>query len=101
MADCTCNGDRWPDGERVVTVGCRVHHLMDDGAPAADHEIRCACGNFADDRKCVLFVSDEETMAHDAGEPFYVCTGCASSYEEESHLHRLSRGTSRKGHHPE
>jgi hypothetical protein len=61
-----------------VTVGCDVHHLMADGAPASRHEVLCPCGNFADARECTLYLDDE-------GNPEHVCNaeGCAPIYVEE------------------
>lgn len=64
--------NRTPEGKPIhVTVGCRVHHLMPDGEPAADHEVSCACSNFVDDRNCDTYLDDD-------GAPHFVCrdTGC-------------------------
>lgn len=77
---CICSAPRFPDGTPVnVTVGCRVHHLMADGAPAADHETRCMCGNFVDDRDWTLFTDD-------GGDLLEVCMECKPWADGQEHL---------------
>lgn len=87
---CTCSGEFWEDtGEHIVTVGCPQHHLMADGAPAADHETRCMCGNFADARNCTQFVNTEEDE-----EPVDVCAECVDYVErKQPHLARAALST--------
>lgn len=82
-AQCTCSGDRWPDDSRIVTVGCRVHHVYEDGAAAADHEVTCACGHFRDGRTCERFVNKEDD------EEFDVCPECVDYFDKESHVARV------------
>jgi len=75
---CTCNGDRWPDGSRVVTVGCRVHHVMSDGAPAADFETSCeGCMEFGDSRDGFAWYDeiDPDIPAEERGEAWR-CIEC-------------------------
>lgn len=87
-ATCICAGPIFPGGEPVnITVGCRIHHLMADGAPAADHEVRCMCGNFADDRQCAVFL-DRDDGAEDLADPVHVCAECQPWADEQPHLHR-------------
>lgn len=86
MANCICpkhlddgRPNRNADGSvKHPMVGCRVHHLMADGAPAAEHEVLCPCGNFADDRECTVYLDNEDTPQH-------VCngTGCAAIYVKD------------------
>lgn len=70
---CTCKGDRWSDGSRVVTVACPIHHLMPDGCVAAQHEVRCACGEFRCDHACTQYEREDE----DGYGLEFVCPECA------------------------
>jgi hypothetical protein len=69
---CTCRGDRHADGSLIVTVACPVHHLMPDGCVAAEHEIRCACGEFRCDHACTACERTDE----DGYDMQYVCGEC-------------------------
>jgi hypothetical protein len=74
---CICEGDRWPDGSLIVTVGCRVHHRMPDGCVAADHEVLCeGCSTFVCDHDC-MWVEDPD------GESL-VCTQCREASDPSS-----------------
>ena len=77
MTGCTCNGGFWSDGSRVVTVGCRVHHLMPDGCVAADHEVRCeGCGQFLCDHECAWYDEIDPDVPEDERGEFLECSEC-------------------------
>lgn len=86
---CTCSGDRWPDGSRVVTVGCRVHHLMADGAPAADHEVGCeSCREFFDNRsgECRWYDQIDPDMPEEERGETFCCQECGEFGVEQGTL---------------
>lgn len=82
---CTCSGERNIEGGRVVTVGCPVHHVMADGTPAGEVEVRCMCGNFVDGRECVPYI-DRDDDPEDIDAQAQVCPRCRDWAEEQDHL---------------
>lgn len=75
---CICKGDFTPDGDRIVTVACPVHHLMPDGCRAGEHEVLCACSNFVCDHDCTRMERDDE----DGHDEAMVCADCVSAHKE-------------------
>lgn len=75
---CICRGDFTPGGELIVTVACPVHHLMPDGCRAGEHEVLCACSNFACDHDCTRMERDDE----DGHDEAMVCAQCVSAHAE-------------------
>lgn len=99
---CTCPVlDNWHGSDElgrirgfVTVVGCPLHHLMDDGAPACEHEVRCMCGNFADNRNCALYLDQE--VIKEEGETCVdaetiVCKECTSWADKQPHLTKTER----------
>lgn len=85
-AACTCAVEIH-DGipKRITTVACPVHHLMPDGTPAGEVEIRCMCGNFADERECRVYRNTEEGCDCGCADDF-VCRPCWDWADLQGHL---------------
>ena len=64
---------------RENTVACRGHHLMPDGCVAADHEVRCVCGNF----KCDHDTTAYERHDDDGYNLVNVCGECEPALRNE------------------
>lgn len=77
MSDCTCSRGFWPDGERIITVGCPVHHLMPDGHLAAEHEVACeGCREFLCDHECACYDEIDPDLPEDERGEVLLCAEC-------------------------
>lgn len=88
---CTCV-DGFVGG--VGTVGCRVHHILDCGCEAADHEVGCDwCREFLCNVHGEIEWYDEcdpDELPEDLGET-YVCGNCAQYGLENGVIKRKER----------